>query len=201
MKVFIRVDANEVISGGHVARCLSLADAFRHEGFDVTFACSDRNLSAAVSAAGFECEVVGGDWRDLRSDGGRMLRLLEGAADPVLVVDSYSITREFVEEAAGFSRVCYLGSKQGHLGPLDAIVNYSTTIDRAAYERDYGGSRTALLLGPRYAPLRSQFRNLPLPSVPVDVGRILISTGGTDPLAWRRGSPRRFSGWNAPPSR
>lgn len=43
-KVLIRTDANPVIAGGHVMRCLSVADALAGLGADVSFVLSDLSL-------------------------------------------------------------------------------------------------------------------------------------------------------------
>lgn len=182
MKVYFRVDANQEISGGHVSRCLSLAGAFKDAGYEVVFASSDDAPTQIISSAGFCHVVLGCDWHDLGSDNGALRGFLEKECDPLLIVDSYRVNRRFVENMAECSKVCYLGSRSGYLGPLSAIINYSTAIDRAAYEAAYRDSGTVLLLGPRYAPLRRQFQELEQIDVSCRVKRVLVSTGGTDPL-------------------
>ena len=54
MKLLIRADKNETVASGHVQRCLSVADAFRDLGGDVTFVSSDHGAVSAVNGRGYD---------------------------------------------------------------------------------------------------------------------------------------------------
>src|SRR5687768_16840999 len=41
MRVIVRADASPQIGGGHIMRCLTLADAMAADGASCTFACAD----------------------------------------------------------------------------------------------------------------------------------------------------------------
>ena len=43
MQVAFRIDASTVIGGGHVMRCLVLADALREEGISALFVCREHH--------------------------------------------------------------------------------------------------------------------------------------------------------------
>lgn len=178
--VFFRVDANDEIAFGHVMRCLSLADAFRASGEAVRFIAADGNAREVVEGRGFPLDTLGTDWRSLESEVKPMRELLSGAENPLVIVDTYRITCQYVESLADVARICYLGSKSGYLGPLFALVNYSTDIDEASYRALYGGDGTKLMLGPAYAPLRSEFQGRDVCLRP-EARRCLVTTGSTDP--------------------
>lgn len=181
-KVFIRTDANATIASGHVMRCLSVADALRSRGTDVEFVLSDDGPAGVICERGYEALVLGTDWRRIE-EGAELLeaRCLEEPEKPVVLVDTYAITSSYVNRLARCCRVCYLGSKAGDLGRLALLVNYSTDVDARSYEMLYGSRGTRLLLGPSFAPLRVQFADS-YEDRTGEVGRVLVTTGGTDPM-------------------
>lgn len=180
--VVFRTDANEAIASGHVMRCLALAGAFRSAGENVLFLTSDEIAAAVARARGYRAEVLGVDWRNLSAEVPTVRSLLQQeSALPLYIVDTYSITADYVGSLSDVACICYLGSKAGDLGPLNALVNYSVDIDRDAYQSLYGKYGTLLLLGPEYAPLRSEFKNN-APEQGDEVKRILVTVGGSDPI-------------------
>ena len=187
-KVFIRTDSNKTMASGHVMRCLSLADALAEAGAEVVFVTSDDTPQEVIEARGFPVAVLGSDWRNLMDGLEQLMGLCETLPfSPVILIDTYSITKECVDALSEVARVCYLGSKGGDLGNLSLLINYSTRVDPRAYERLYAHRATRLLLGPKYAPLRKQFSQGS--KAPVDsIGRVLVTTGNTDP----RGFVPRF---------
>lgn len=179
-KVLIRTDANPVIAGGHVMRCLSVADALVGLGADVSFVLSDSNSVQLIESRGFATSVLGSDWRDIGDGADELCRLCDDAELPIVLVDTYSVSREFVDCLAQHAKVCYLGSKDGDLGKLSLIINYSTCIDEAFYEETYGDRGTKLLFGPKYAPLRPCFASA-YRECSAEIERVLVTTGNTDP--------------------
>ena len=119
-------------------RCLSVADALAGLGADVSFVLSDGNSVQLIESRGFATSVLGSDWRDIRDGADELCRLCNDAELPIVLVDTYSVSRAFVDCLAQHAKVCYLGSKDGDLGKLSLIINYSTCIDEAFYEDTYG---------------------------------------------------------------
>lgn len=161
-------------------RCLSVADALAAQGADVEFVLSDDGPAGIIESRGYGTHSLGTDWRDITQGIDGLLVLCKSEEAPVVLVDTYSISKEFVSLAAPYAKVCYLGSKGGDFGELSLIANYSTDIDEEFYKATYGRRGTKLLMGAAYAPLRPCFteayrrRN-------GEISRVLLTTGNTDP--------------------
>ncbi len=183
--VLIRADASAAIGMGHAMRCLALADAYATSaGGAATF------LMAAAPPAFV---------RRARASGAPTLLLAAapgGAADAVetlavarrvgatwTVLDGYQFDGCFQATlVAGGQRVLALDD-HGHARTYhaDLVLNQNAGADAALYrDRD---PRTRLLLGPRFALLREEFRSWPAtrPAVPTRARRVVISLGGSDP--------------------
>lgn len=177
--IFIRVDSNPVIASGHVMRCIPIAQTLKQQGGEVLFLTADENPVPVLRENGFDAQVLHSNWQDLETEIPAVKQILAAYEKPLLLVDTYSITAHYVEQLSAAAHVCYLGGKQEYLGPLAALFNYSTSIDRDFYQAAYGGTETKLYLGPAYAPLRAAFQNHPLRRTAA-VRRVLLTTGNTD---------------------
>lgn len=175
---FIRADSNPIISGGHIMRCLAIANALIERGEKVCFLVADENPIPVLEDAEISYIILHSKWQDPMTDVEQVKSIISRDRHPVLLIDTYRITREYVEEVKAYCKVIYLGSKQEYLGELNLLINYSTNIDYDFYYRNYDKS-TTLLLGPSYAPLRKEFQNV-VPVYKNQVDRILITTGNTD---------------------
>lgn len=181
-KVFIRTDANALMASGHVMRCLSVADALSELGVKVEFILSDYGPLKNIQDRGYAAFVLGTDWRDIEEGTEETIERCFGQlSDSVLLIDTYSVSKGYVDKLSRYGTVCYLGSKSGDLGPLSLLVNYSTNIDVGLYQKTYEPYKTILLLGPSYAPLRHEFASLY--SKPTgEIKKVLVTTGNTDPV-------------------
>jgi len=151
-------------------RCLALGQACVDAGHDVIFmtACSNAAMLERLNVAGFEVraqEELGkapraGDW---------------------LVFDGYHFDTACQERAreAGW-RVLAIDDT-AHLGryAADAVLNQNITAERCVYSHE---PYTRLLLGPRFALLRREFRRWRrCRGVPRVARKLLITLGGSDP--------------------
>lgn len=175
---FFRVDSNSCIAGGHVMRCLAIANILLKMEQRVCFLVADDNSSQLLNHNGINFIVLHSDWHDLMTDSEKVRRILEKEISPILVVDTYSITKEYVECLKPYCKMVYLGSKMEQLGPLDLLINYSVSIDFDFYKNNYSLG-TNLLLGPSYAPLREEFQNS-TKDYKKHIERVLLTTGNTD---------------------
>ena len=177
--VFFRADSNKQIASGHIMRCISIAQAFKDAGEDVTFLISDENPVQMLKRADMEYVILHSVWNQLMDEVDNVKSLLHSYDNPYLIIDTYQVSKGYVEALLPYARICYLGSKPEYLGNLQALVNYSTDIDYEFYSSNYG-STTKLLLGAAYAPLRKEFLDV-LHKESLDGRcRILLTTGNTD---------------------
>ena len=176
--ICFRVDSNKTIASGHVMRCLSIATALKEENQNILFFNADSNSDSMIDAAGFEHVNLNSKWDNLCYEIPEMIKQIEDNKCDLLIIDTYSITKDYVETLKPYTKICYLGSKQETLGNLDVLINYSSHIDYNFYSQNY--KNTLLLLGTDYIPLRKEFQNLDYRPLNGNLGNVLITTGNTD---------------------
>ncbi len=178
--VFFRSDANSVISGGHIMRCLAIAKSAMSLGMACCFLVADENPVEILQEHEIPFVILHSDWQDLSGEIDKVREILKHERDPILLIDTYSVTKSYVDALRPYACIAYLGSKRESLGKLDLLINYSTDIDYDFYQEAYG-KETTLLLGPAYAPLRDEFHRAAA-VVKQKAERILLTTGNSDPL-------------------
>jgi len=178
--LYIRADGNKHIGTGHIMRCLAIAKAARELNGSCVFITADDQMTELIVQAGFECINLHGVWNDLEQETQKMERLIHKLHVQSLLVDSYYATPEYLGKLHQLTRVIYMGDRNEHLYPCSVLIDAGVESFSQDYPRRYPD--TSLLLGPRYVLLREEFRNLPKRSIRHEVGDVLITTGGGDPL-------------------
>lgn len=178
---YIRTDANGVIASGHVMRCISIARELSRKKQQITFLISDEISKSILPGGEFQSIVLNTTWKNLLPEISTVKALLKKGDS--LLIDTYSICEEYVKELCHYANVYYLGSKRIPLGPLKALINYSTDIDEQFYLKHYNPSKTKLLLGPWYAPIREEFCHQKY-KIANKVRRVLITAGGAPSLTF-----------------
>lgn len=201
MRISFRVDGSERIGGGHVMRCLALADALAGRGAACTFLSSEMPaaLAARIRAGGHRLVEIepqteaaqGTDWEleglpseAQAADASRTVAAFGGGQAEWLVLDHYRLGAAWQREVRRHcDRILVVDDLANRAHDCDLLLDQ--TFGRAA--ADYvplvpPGCR--ILTGPRYAPLRPEFaaargaaleRRRPGPA-----GRLLITLGSTD---------------------
>jgi UDP-2,4-diacetamido-2,4,6-trideoxy-beta-L-altropyranose hydrolase len=176
-----RCDASSTIGGGHLSRCLALAEALSAAGWRVGFA-TDAETAAMVpnGVADFSLLKVSGDVADEAA----AMRLHHPEGVDLLVVDHYQRDLRFESACREFAqRILVMDDATGRKHDCDLLVDAAAG-DRSAYSGKVP-ARAALLLGPAYALVRRSFvarRSEALRRR--DRGPmtdILVSFGATDP--------------------
>ena len=179
--MLFRADASAGIGSGHVRRCLSVAAAFKRDGWTCRFAVAEESLTVVPELIAGEFETRALEPAALR-DAESLTRSAPDGCD-LVVVDHYGLDRAYESALRGFAR---------RLLVIDDLADRDhdcdVLIDATAGRRadDYAG-RTPdgadFLLGPAYAPLRPGFAALRARRAahPRDHRRMLINFGGTDP--------------------
>lgn len=176
--IYIRADANKNIGMGHIMRCLSIADAFRFCGYAVIFILANEGVERIIKSRGYEAFILNSDYKDLESE----LEKWPQTPPDIIIVDSYFATHRYFLELKKISNLVCIDDLVAFPYPVDIIVDYNAYANNLDYQSLYNNSPPKLILGPKYAPLRSGFRNLKRKVQPVRVENILLSTGGADKL-------------------
>lgn len=181
----IRADASPVIGMGHAMRCLALAEVFIQETCGhATFLMARPSEAFVARAAGVGAEVrqLGAEPAS-PADAQETAEISRALGASWLVLDGYAFDGDFQATlVAGGLRVLALDD-YGHAGHYSAelVLNPNPGADATPYGAH--GPATRLLLGPRFALLRDEFRrwSSPRPAAPPRARRVVVTFGGGDP--------------------
>lgn len=177
--ILFRADANEQIGVGHLMRCLSVARAFANKGDELKFITADHKGDGLIKNAGFDSVCLNSEWSYLDSEIGQLKRLITDENPILLIIDSYYVTDKYLSSISDIVRTVYIDDLNSACWNVNVLINYNIFSSGFDYS-GYDTIRTKLLLGPKYAPLRSEFINCPKHKIK-DVTDIMVSAGGSDP--------------------
>lgn len=157
-KSIFRVDGSRTIGGGHLVRCLALADALVQEGWDVAFACGAGAAEAVpqLARAGFAVHTLEEADRD-RPDA---LRGIWPTGPDLLVVDHYGLDAEYERRCRPWAKRILVVDDLADR-PHDAVTLVDQTAGRMP--RDYHRllpPEAVALTGSAYALVRPEFVRL-----------------------------------------
>ncbi len=176
--------ASSVIGGGHVMRCLSLAERLQAMGWSSTFICTPETLKIISSFTLGSLEICVIDQREWGSVDA--LSAVFSETCDVLIIDDYKIERTFESKCRSWAkRIVIIDDLADRCHDCDVLIDQSAGRDSADY-RDLTSDKTTLLLGTDYALLRPEFANKRGASIARrkragTTKRILVSLGMTDP--------------------
>jgi UDP-2,4-diacetamido-2,4,6-trideoxy-beta-L-altropyranose hydrolase len=169
---------------GHVMRMIALADRIRGAGGEVCLlsVALDETLERRAGSHGIEV-VRGGFVPGSGEDGRWVARLAAEREIGWVAADGYAFGERFQEAAREGGARLLLADDYGHSSRYTAeiVLNQNLSADERVYEKR--AAQTRLLLGPRYALIRSEFldRRPEAPPVAERARRILVTMGGADP--------------------
>lgn len=183
--VAIRVDSGVAIGGGHVMRCLALANELRHRGAQVRFVSRPHtgHLSKRVEQEGFQVSLLppGTGSDSDATDARDTVSALDGPVD-WMVVDHYSMGADWETAARAVAkRLLVIDDLANRPHAADALLdqNFARPATSGRYDA-LVPTGCARLLGPRFAllaPEYSELRRTPSQGR----SRVLIAFGGSDP--------------------
>lgn len=184
--VFFRTDGNSQIASGHLIRCISIAEACLESGMEIHFLVSDEEsvsfFQKKLSASFPVTRLTNAAYNQLDRELPELLVLLAKVQqqNPIFFLDSYFVTETYLNQIRNFVKVAYLDDLQLFDYPVDLLINYDVIPDSSlsTYRFAYRNAGR-LLLGAKYAPLRSQFSSRKT-VVRQKVSNILVTTGGSD---------------------
>jgi UDP-2,4-diacetamido-2,4,6-trideoxy-beta-L-altropyranose hydrolase len=196
VRVLIRADASIAIGSGHIARCLTLANALRKDGAEVIFACRQLpgHLLQRLSDQGYLALELP-DRYPQEASGAGIEALLPWQADidalasalgtqqrfDWLIVDHYGLDARWERAARQFAdHLMAIDDLANRPHAVDVLLdqNYSAQAQDRPYARWLEGDCKAFL-GPRFALLRDEFQCQPIVIKP-RVERVMVNFGGFD---------------------
>lgn len=178
MKVVFRVDASARMGTGHLMRCMALAEALQERGAQTLFVCREHegNLIAAMRQKALHVKALPAAiapssnaaedyaaWLGVSQaeDAEQTIHALEGDKPDWLVVDNYGLDIDWEQRLRPYA---------GNLVVIDDLANRHHDCDvllnqnySAEGERRYRGlvpDACKVLLGPGYAMLRKEFKEI-----------------------------------------
>ena len=181
--LLLRVDGNAAIGGGHVMRCLALAQAWQDGGGRAAFASAGLapSLRERIGDEGFDCTAISSESGGEEDAAATVARAREISARTV-VIDGYHFGPSFRAPLHGDGLVTMAIDDNGEAGPCGDHLILNQNIHAAPALYPDAGSRTKLLLGTRYALLRREFRRSIRRNIRRDgaVRTILVTLGAAD---------------------
>jgi UDP-2,4-diacetamido-2,4,6-trideoxy-beta-L-altropyranose hydrolase len=182
--LILRADASSEIGMGHFMRCLALGQSWSETGARVFFA-----MSQSTPAADNAAQAIGATISRLSSPVGSLPEAQETVAlaqreqARCIVADGYSFAPGYQQALRGGGhRVLLLDDDARYQRyETDLVLNQNVYASESLYPDC--AAHTRLLLGPRYALLREQFRESPQldRTIPAVARRVLVTLGGADP--------------------
>jgi UDP-2,4-diacetamido-2,4,6-trideoxy-beta-L-altropyranose hydrolase len=179
--VLFRVDASSTIGVGHLARDLTLADAFRAAGYESTFAMASPPpaVRERVASKGYAlCEI--------QSEPGSAADLAETTAlsrktdHAIVIADGYQFRDAYLR---GFREqrlfCCFFDDMINLRYDCHAVFNQNFYAPPSQFDR---APDCDLILGPEHALVRDEFLEARAKRVIRDEAtRVLVTMGGADP--------------------
>ena len=185
--LLLRADADPAQGAGHVMRCLALGESWHREGGQVTLLSSRLNpaLRKRTETLGIdlaEIPMPHPDTSDLRSSFIALEKASRESTElPWVVLDGYHFDTVYQSLLRSAGWRLMLIDDTAHLLRYDAdiILNHGLDAQRLTYNC---APDTLLLLGTRFALLRSEFQRQRgvIGSCPDFACKILVSLGGSD---------------------
>lgn len=178
MKVFFRVDSATRIGGGHLMRCITLAETLRAQGAQVSFVCRELpgNLIALVKTKGFPVLVLPSPstysgnsivpysgWLGVsqKEDALETQVILADSKPDWLIVDHYSLDIIWEKILRPYcSRIMVIDDLANRKHDCDVILDQNFSLESDARYKDLVPNLCKILLGPKYALLKNEFQIL-----------------------------------------
>lgn len=200
MNVAIRVDASNQMGTGHAMRCLTLANTLKQRGASVRFISRalPEYFRLRLTTAGHQLVMLGTNdeppvQHDLAHSGWlgtsqvtdalATIRALENQTWNWLVVDHYALDsrwEQMLRQSA--ARIIVIDDIADRDHDCDVLIDHNHYVDPRSRYAARVPAHCLLLLGPRYAMLRDEFRKLRTRSQPRSgpAKNILVCFGGVD---------------------
>ena len=191
--LYIRTEANVTTAMGHMARCLTIADAVKALGGQAVFIVAEEGSAKFPKERGHEVICLDRKWDDFDGEIEVMTSLIKEKNIKSLLVDSYYVNEAYMAALNKLTYLSYIDDLYEKIWPVSCIINYSIyaeglpekaaqssedSKDKFCYKMDY--PETDLILGTGYFPLRKEFLPIVKRQIHEKIKNVLVVTGGSD---------------------
>lgn len=180
--VAIIADGNASIGMGHIMRCSAIAEALRRINIAVLFIVSDNESQKCAEQLGFPAATLGIDYRELYGNAEKIIDQIKEYRVRFAFFDSYFASNDLFERVSKVCLVGCFGYGKNYSRGMKLIIPYGISSDKQWYSDTFHNSETEILFGSKYIPLKKAFWNMPRRNGSDKPGRLLLTSGGTDPL-------------------
>lgn len=178
VRIGFRVDANEHIATGHLMRCIAIAKECENLGMECKFYLAEDKMTDKLQENRLSYHILHTRWNQLDLEIPVMKSLIKREQLQWLVVDSYQADVNYLMALNESCKVMYIDDLAIEQYGIAAVLHYSYLKRDIAFEALYKNSKTMILAGADYVPLRKEFQKKICEQ---REQAILITTGGTDP--------------------
>ena len=175
MKHFVfRLDANARIGTGHLMRCLTIANELDQNLCSCHFICSEliQPLRSLITGNGYKFYIEDNE--------NNILKIIENLKPDYLIIDHYGIDAKFESRVYSLTKhMLVIDDMANRTHFCDLLLDQSPLRSEADYKQIIN-PECKLLLGPDYALIRPEFRQLRKSKI-TSWEKGLISFGGSDP--------------------
>lgn len=192
--IFIRVDASFEIGTGHVMRCLTYAMEQRKKGHFVSFICRKAlgDCIELIQQKGFKVYALHTVEEDLwnytkenwKKDANETKEILKQTSVQQVVVDHYALDEKWEKAIRPFTeQIMVIDDLANRKHDCDLLLDQNFYLNMNNRYEGLVPHHTKLLLGPKYALLRDEFKIARSKIKPFNgkVERLFIFFGGSDP--------------------
>ncbi|MFC1667055.1 PseG/SpsG family protein [Candidatus Omnitrophota bacterium] len=188
MKIFILTEGGREAGFGHIARCISLYEAFLERGIAPEFL-MDCDESAQVLLKDTNIEIT--NWTKGKDE---LLKRID--KNDIIVIDSYVADKSLYDEVSDLTcgKIVMIDDYSRLDYPEGIVINPCVCGEEVSYSSK---DNVRYLLGKDYIILRKEFWNIPKKEIKKEIKDILITFGGirrldlmksvTDYLSEKRG--------------
>jgi UDP-2,4-diacetamido-2,4,6-trideoxy-beta-L-altropyranose hydrolase len=200
MKIAFRTDVSNQIGTGHFMRCLTLADQLKKQGAQIHFICRDlpKYLSEMLKAKDIEYiplssdvmidqidELAHSSWLGTSQvqDAQATVKAIASQSWDWIIVDHYALDERWERSVRGScKKLMVIDDLADRQHDCDLLLDQNFYVDMQSRYNGKVPVHCQLLLGPRYALLREEFRRLREQVKPRtgEVKKILVFFGGVD---------------------
>lgn len=200
MNIAFRVDASSQIGTGHLMRCMALADALKKRGSVTRFVSRhvpdhlrdmlitkghDFVMLESNPSNAIQCDLAHAHWlgTSQQADAQETIKALSDSTWDWLVVDHYALDAHWETTLRQkFKHILVIDDIADRNHDCDVLLDQNLYADMISRYSGKVPTHCQLLLGPRYALLREEFRQLHEQAKPrtSKVKRILVFFGGID---------------------